>query len=50
MQDQPPTIDLRPPQEEPPPIGGTWVRLYAIVIGELALLVLLFHLFTTAFE
>jgi len=36
--------------EAPPPIGGTWNRLYAIVIGELVLLVLLFWWFTKAFE
>lgn len=36
--------------ENPPPVGGTWNRLYAIVLGELALLVFLFWLFTKAFE
>ena len=35
--------------EERPPLGG-WPRLYAIVIGELALLVLLFTLFARAFR
>ena len=35
---------------EPPPFGGTWARLYAVVLGELALLVILFTIFTRAFE
>ena len=35
--------------EEQPPLGG-WPRLYAIVIGELALLILLFTLFARAFQ
>jgi hypothetical protein len=32
-----------------PPLGG-WPRLYAIVIGELILLILLFSLFARAFR
>jgi len=42
----------RPHQAEPeeqPPLGG-WPRLYAIVIGELVLLVVLFTLFANAFR
>jgi hypothetical protein len=35
--------------EEQPPLGG-WPRLYAIVIGELVLLVVLFTLFARAFR
>ncbi|HVR29885.1 MAG TPA: hypothetical protein VMS86_10180 [Thermoanaerobaculia bacterium] len=35
--------------EERPPLGS-WGRLYAIVLGELALLVLLFTLFARAFS
>ena len=35
--------------EERPPLGG-WSRLYAIVLGELALLILLFTLFARAFS
>jgi hypothetical protein len=35
--------------EERPPLGG-WSRLYAIVIGELVLLILLFTLFARAFR
>jgi hypothetical protein len=34
---------------EVPPLGS-WRRLYAIVIGELALLILLFTLFARAFR
>jgi hypothetical protein len=34
--------------EERPPLGG-WGRLYALVIGELVLLILLFTLFARAF-
>jgi hypothetical protein len=34
----------------PPPILKTWPRLYGVVLGLLALEVLLFHLFTRAFE
>jgi len=33
-----------------PPFGGSWNRLYAIVLGELVLLVFLFWWFTKAFE
>jgi len=36
--------------EEPPPIGGSWRTLYAVVLVTLALLVVLFHLFTRAFR
>jgi hypothetical protein len=36
--------------EERPPIGGSWRVLYAIVIGNLALLILLFYAFTRAFS
>lgn len=36
--------------EPPPPVGGTWNRLYGIVLGELALLVFLFWWFTVAFR
>lgn len=34
---------------EPPPLGS-WSRLYAIVIGELVLLIVLFTLFARAFR
>ena len=39
-----------PEGEEPPPIGGSWRVLYAVVIGNLALLILLFYAFTRAFS
>ena len=39
-----------PHEGGPPPIGGTWVRLYVIVLGELALLVALFYWFRRVFE
>ncbi len=35
--------------EEPPPFFGTWRRVYLAVIGWLALLILLFCLFTREF-
>jgi hypothetical protein len=37
-------------REEPPPIGKTWTRLYIAVLLNLVLLIILFHLFTKAFE
>ena len=36
--------------EEPPPFGGSWRTLYAVVLLTLAVLVVLFHLFTRAFR
>jgi hypothetical protein len=36
--------------EEQPPIGRSWRVLYAVVIGNLALLILLFYVFTRAFS
>jgi hypothetical protein len=36
--------------EEPPPILGTWRRLYAAVIIYLAVLIVLFYVFTRAFN
>jgi hypothetical protein len=36
-------------REEPPPFGGSWRVLYAAVLLNLAVLVLLFYLFTRAF-
>ena len=40
----------RPPEEEPPPFGGSWNTLYAAVLVNLAALVALFYLFTRAFR
>jgi len=36
--------------EPPPPVGGSWRVLYAVVLANLALLVVLFYLFTRAFR
>ena len=36
--------------EGPPPFGGSWTRLYALVLGNLVVLILLFYLFTRAFR
>ena len=36
--------------EKPPPIGGSWNTLYAVVLLTLAVLVVLFYLFTRAFR
>jgi hypothetical protein len=43
----PPQRVLAP--EEPPPILGTWPRVYLAVLGWLALLIVLFFLFARAF-
>ncbi len=34
--------------DEPPPLG-TWPRMYALVLGNLAFWIFLFYLFTRAF-
>ncbi len=39
-----------PRAEEPPPVGGSWRALYAVVLLNLAALVVLFYLFTRAFR
>jgi hypothetical protein len=36
--------------EEPPPILGTWRRLYTAVLVYLAVLIVLFYVFTRAFD
>jgi len=36
--------------DERPPLGGSWAVLYAAVLLNLALLVVLFYLFTRAFR
>lgn len=41
--------DERETGEEPPPFGGSWARLYALVLGNLVLLIVLFYVFTKAF-
>ena len=42
-------LDAPPPPDEPPPLG-TWPRMYALVLGNLAFWILVFYLFTRAFE
>lgn len=34
----------------PPPVFGSWSRMYAVVIGALAVEILIFYLFTRAFS
>jgi hypothetical protein len=36
--------------EEAPPVGGSWKVLYIGVAANLAILILLFYVFTKAFE
>ena len=36
--------------DERPPLGGSWAALYAAVLLNLVLLVVLFYLFTRAFR
>ena len=38
------------PQDEPPPIMGTWQRMYALVIVLHAFIIYLFYLFTHAYS
>lgn len=38
--------DREPPPEAPPPILGSWTRLYALVIGALVFQVVLYWLLT----
>jgi hypothetical protein len=44
MEEEKPVVD------EPPPVLGTWPRVYAFVVGYLAVLIALFYLFTKLFE
>jgi len=46
MRDETPEPQTR---EEPPPFGGSWQTLYTIVLINLAVLVVLFYLFTRYF-
>lgn len=39
-----------PDGDEQPPVGGSWRVLYAIVIGNLVILIVLFYVFTRAFS
>jgi hypothetical protein len=36
--------------EETPPLLGSWTRIYALVLGELVLCILLFRLFSWTFS
>ena len=38
-----------PSAEPPPPLLGSWKRIYALVLVELLLCILLFHLFGRVF-
>jgi hypothetical protein len=35
--------------DEPPPVLGRWSRVYAVILAELALVILAFYLFTVYF-
>ena len=50
--DEPPAFERAPSPEpdEPPPILGSWPRMYADVAALLALLIALFTWFTKTFE
>ncbi len=39
-----------PVKDETPPLLGSWKRIYALVLGELVLCILLFRLFSWAFS
>jgi len=39
-----------PEKEGVPPLLGSWKRVYAVVLGELVLCILLFRLFSWAFS
>jgi hypothetical protein len=36
--------------QEPPPVFKTWSGAYAVVLGALALLIVVFYVFTKTFE
>ncbi len=46
MTDRPPWA----PDDDPPPFLGTWPRVYAAVVIYLALLIVLFSLFSRSFS
>jgi hypothetical protein len=37
-------------RDEPPPVLGRWSRVYALILGELALLIFAFYWFTVHFQ
>lgn len=42
--------DLEKNIEDKPPFLGSWNKIYALVLGELIVMVALFYLFTKAFS
>lgn len=48
MSEEPRAEDAEAP-DEPPPLG-TWPRMYALVLGNLAFWILVFYVFTKVFE
>jgi hypothetical protein len=36
-------------KDEPPPVLGRWSRVYAVILCELAIVILAFYLFTVHF-
>jgi len=45
-----PETTERDVEEGSPPLFATWNRLYAVVIGFLAILIIAFYLFTIAYQ
>jgi hypothetical protein len=45
-----PEIEEREVEEGSPPLFATWGRLYAAVVGFLAFLIVVFYLFTKAYQ
>jgi hypothetical protein len=45
-----PEIAEQDVEEGSPPLFATWNRLYAVVIAFLALLIVIFYLFTAAYQ
>jgi hypothetical protein len=45
-----PDRSSRPESDEPPPFLGSWGRLYAAVLGWLAVLIVLFYIITVSFS
>ena len=45
-----PPREPEPGEDAPPPVLGSWRRLYAVVLVVLAALIALFYAFTKAFE
>lgn len=50
MQMEKERIEKKEIDEEKPPILSSWKRLYAVVLLNLALLIVLFYLFSKAFD